>query len=232
MGGETRSPRNLEPQYNEGAARSPAQSVTAHGIDVREDTKRHRGEGLSANQEGFVVLPATYPARPATYLARAATYPAASEGFVVLPATFASRLRLSRADGDFLGRGGHRAPRGRGGDRRSMVHDAAGIGRSMIHDAAGIVGSMIHDAAGCGRLMIHDAAGCGRIADHDAPGGLTPTPAMPGMGRPRGFGTTWHHRGVMRAWWRDAAIIAHRSPQRPERPQVPRSVGRFRRGGS
>jgi hypothetical protein len=80
-----------------------------------------------------------------------------------------------------------------------MVHDAAGIGRSMIHDAAGIVGS-----------MIHDAAGCGRIADHDAPGGLTPTPAMPGMGRPRGFGTTWHHRGVMRAWWRDAAIIGVR----------------------
>ena len=103
MGGETRSPRNLEPQYNEGAARSPAQSVTAHGIGVREDTKRQPGEGFLAASEGFVVPPATYPARPATYLARAATYPAASEGFVVPPATFASRRRLSRTDCDFLG---------------------------------------------------------------------------------------------------------------------------------
>jgi hypothetical protein len=55
------------------------------------------------------------------------------------------------------------------------------------HDAAGIVGFADHDATGIGRWMIHDAAGCARFADHDAPGGLKPTPAMPGMGRRRGF---------------------------------------------
>jgi hypothetical protein len=42
---------------------------------------------------------------------------------------------------------------------------------------------MIHDAAGCVRGSMRDAAGIGRLADHDAPGGLTPTPAMPGMDR-------------------------------------------------
>jgi hypothetical protein len=37
---------------------------------------------------------------------------------------------------------------------------------------------------------------------------------------------------MMRAWGRCAAIIAHRSPQHPKRPQVDRSVGRFIRGGA
>jgi hypothetical protein len=59
-----------------------------------------------------------------------------------------------------------------------MRHDATGIGRGLIHDAAEYGRSMIHDAAGIVRWMIHDA-----------PGGLTPTPAMPGMGRLWGFAT-------------------------------------------
>jgi hypothetical protein len=70
------------------------------------------------------------------------------------------------------------------------MHDAAGIGAhrcatwrgswgSMIHHAAWIVGSMIHHAAGYVRWMIHDA-----------PGGLKPTPAMPGMDRSWGLATS------------------------------------------
>jgi hypothetical protein len=113
-----------------------------------------------------------------------------------------------------------------------MIHDAGGE-RARI-DARRDGDRAVDDPrrAGIGRAMIHDAAVIGRSMIHDAPGGLTPTPAMPGMGRLWGFATTWHHRLMSAAWGHYAALIAHRSPQPFKTPRVDRSVGRFRRGGS
>jgi hypothetical protein len=103
-----------------------------------------------------------------------------------------------------------------------MIHDAAGIGRSLIHDAAGIGRSTIHDAAGIGRSMIHDAMGGPRHHPCDA--------------RHEPFMGSCHRRDIIGAMTRTdrhhATIHRHRSTRRLKHPQVPRSVGRFIRGGS
>ncbi len=56
------------------------------------------------------------------------------------------------------------------------------------------------------------AAGCARSADHDAPGGLKPTPAMPGMGRLWGVATDVTSSGD------DAGVVARRRDLTPIDP--------------
>jgi hypothetical protein len=62
-----------------------------------------------------------------------------------------------------------------GRNAQFTIHNSDALRRDRGVDDArrgGIVGSMIHDAAGIVGSMMHDA-----------PGGLKPTPAMPGMDR-------------------------------------------------
>jgi hypothetical protein len=96
-------------------------------------------------------------------------------------------------------------------DKRSMIHDAAGIGRIADHDAAGVGRSMIHDAAGIVGSMIHDAAGIGRSMIRIAWVGQGTTPDEPphGSGNLWGFATS---RGIdgrrIAALWRSVRVIA------------------------
>ncbi len=56
--------------------------------------------------------------------------------------------------------------------------------------------------------MVHDAAGIVRWMLHDAPGGLTPTPAMPGMGR------LWWFATKVTSSDDDADVVARRRDRR------------------